>query len=469
MGRTYPAFPDAKKVKWLDSVLLLAVVIGLKLPIIDTPFYWDEMGAYIEPAHWLAQGSLIRVMPGFHPVGKFFGHPPLLYTVVTLFFKLFNGFLRPAHAIAIGFAFLGCYFTYRLGSLFYGRLTGLTAALILFFMPLYFAQAGMFLGDLPIAAVGVMTIYFFVTGRYCAYLIAGCCLVMIKETGMALIAAVAVYQGLSVSDRRRTLVEILRYAVPFLPILIFFIAQKAETGNFISNPYFQDHAFTHFSLFSAILKGGFVFYWIFFAQGRFLLTGLICAGLLWRRISLARRELLLFGLIVAFFSVPFSFIYFIPRYCLPVLPFVAIAGSAALFALAREEKVAFIATCFLILFSPFMPDRKPAYTNFENDLQYLEVVKLYRQGGDYLERYYLKSTVYTPWPLDTAFSKPYLGYVALPLNIVGNPVDAKIVLISTLDTKAEQEQLRRVILRYNFRLLKIFERSGKTLSLYYRD
>ena len=130
MRNTYPSFPDAKWVRWLNIALLLAVVLSLKLPVVDTPFYWDEMGAYIEPSHWLAQGSLMRTLPGLHPDGMFFGHPPLLYTLVALAFKLFNGFLRPAHAIAVGFAFLGCYFTYRLGSLLYGWIVGMTAAAI---------------------------------------------------------------------------------------------------------------------------------------------------------------------------------------------------------------------------------------------------------------------------------------------------------------------------------------------------
>lgn len=46
---------------------LLMIVLLFKANILDLPYHWDEMGAYITPSFWLSRGSLLRVMPGLHP------------------------------------------------------------------------------------------------------------------------------------------------------------------------------------------------------------------------------------------------------------------------------------------------------------------------------------------------------------------------------------------------------------------
>jgi len=286
---------------------------------------------------------------------------------------------------------------------------------------------------------------------------------------MALIAAVAIYQGFSSPGRRRALIELIKHAVPLVPILVFFAAQKATTGNFLANPYFEEHAFAQFSLTSVVLKGGFVLYWILFAQGRFLLAGLICAAFVWRRELLVRRELLLFALIVIFFTLPFSFIYFVPRYCLPALPFAAITGAAALFSLFRGALLAGAAACIVVLLSPVLPDRTPQFTNFENDLQYLDAVAVFKESGDYLAQHHAHTPIYASWPLHSVFLKPVQGYVALPLKVVENPADAEIFVATTLSVPTEQIQAQDLIVRHNYTPRKIFEKNGKTVTLYYRD
>jgi 4-amino-4-deoxy-L-arabinose transferase-like glycosyltransferase len=260
-------------------VVMFIVVIGLKLPVLQTPYFWDEMGAYVEPSHWLSNQSLVHALPGLHPPDMFFGHPPALYALVALIFKLFGTASSGPHLLSMGFAFLGLCFTYRIGRLLYGRQVGIAAAALLFAMPLYFAQAGMMLGDIPVAALGVMTVYYSLTRCYPAFLLAGFCLVLVKETGMAVVVAAVIYQLLTNWRGKVELRRALMLAVPLVPLALFFAVQKLATGSLLPNPYFSVNAFATFAPMSLLLKGGEAIYNIFIVQFRFVLTLAAIAGL----------------------------------------------------------------------------------------------------------------------------------------------------------------------------------------------
>ena len=56
----------------VGGLLFLTVFIS-KINILSLPYHWDELGAYIMPTHWLAHGSLLRIIPGLHLPDMFFG------------------------------------------------------------------------------------------------------------------------------------------------------------------------------------------------------------------------------------------------------------------------------------------------------------------------------------------------------------------------------------------------------------
>ena len=152
-------------------LLLTALVVVAKLPTLHTPYYWDEM-SWARAAHWLWEGSLRQALPGSYPPAMFFGHPPGLHVTLAALWKLTgDSDLGVAHGVALVFAVAAVCFTYRLGRLLYDTATGLLAALFLFLSPIFFAQSGMFLGDVPVTALGTMSVYYALRDRYGAY----CC------------------------------------------------------------------------------------------------------------------------------------------------------------------------------------------------------------------------------------------------------------------------------------------------------
>ena len=150
-------------------VSLAVATILLKLPTLDTPAYWDEMG-WLRQAYGLWEAGLRTAIPGLRPASAFWGHPPGLHLTLATLGKIFGVSVNTAHALTAVFAAVGVCGTFLLARFWYGARTAWLAALLLLLSPVYLAQSGLFLGDIPVTALGVLATYFVVTDRYVPYL-----------------------------------------------------------------------------------------------------------------------------------------------------------------------------------------------------------------------------------------------------------------------------------------------------------
>src|SRR2546426_7645158 len=65
------------------------LVFFAKLPILDVPLYWDEMG-WASQARWLSGVNLARALPGLRAPDAFWGHPPALHLTLAFLAKIFG-------------------------------------------------------------------------------------------------------------------------------------------------------------------------------------------------------------------------------------------------------------------------------------------------------------------------------------------------------------------------------------------
>jgi hypothetical protein len=149
----------------LPLLSLAALVILLKLPTLARPAYWDEMG-WVSQAHWLSERNLLRALPGLRPPWMFWGHPPALHLTLAALWKLLGPSMSVAHLLIAGFAALGVCGTFLLARLLYNEKTAFFSALFLLLSPLYLAQSGMFLADIPVTSLGVLSIYLALRDRF---------------------------------------------------------------------------------------------------------------------------------------------------------------------------------------------------------------------------------------------------------------------------------------------------------------
>ncbi len=214
----------------LVFALFAAVVFVAKLPTLDVSPYWDEMG-YVGQAHWLSEVNLIRALPGLRPADAFWGHPPGLHLTLAALAKVFGFSIVLSHLIPLAFAGAGIFFLYLLGRELYDTRTGILSAILLFVSPIYFAQAGMFLADLPVASLGIMSVYFALRGNFATYFFCATYMVFVKETSIALLVALLLYLSITAKPKsKENIIELSYYFIPLASIGLFFIGQKLVTG-----------------------------------------------------------------------------------------------------------------------------------------------------------------------------------------------------------------------------------------------
>ncbi|MCP4707735.1 MAG: glycosyltransferase family 39 protein [Planctomycetes bacterium] len=447
-------------------IFFLALIFISKLPTLDLPYHWDEMGAYVGPAHWLAEGSMVRILPGRHPMGTFFGHPPGLYINLVLFYKVLGETIIVSHICVLFFSFLGVYYTYLLGKYLFNRRVGTIAAIFLYGTPWYFTQSGLVLGDLPITALGVMSVYYALCGRYAGYLISSVYMVMIKETSVLIIIAVLIYIYFTERNQKGIRIKLLKYGIGILVLGIFLTAQKIATGQFISNPYFSNTSAFNFSLGSMTEKTCWVLSWTFSQQNRWCLAAVILLHLLVRKKGAWIRPYFLFILIGGCFVGTFALVYFLRRYTLAVLPYYCLAGSAAVTGLIRHWLgQAFFVGGVLALFGTAFYGDRIGYSGYDNDLQYLDMISINRQACRYIEENFSEQRLVTCWPMNVALKEPYIGYVTTPLNVVPRDQDFEVMLFPE-NSNMSFDKLNHLIEQERLSFHKRFARNGKSIAIY---
>lgn len=437
----------------LSSSSTRAYVIGLaastlagKLPTLSVPPWWDEV-RYVEQAHWLAERSLATALPGLHPPAQFFGHPTGLHATLAAIWKITGPSVPVAHLLIALFAAVGVCATFLLGRYLYGTTTGVLAAALLLLSPIWFAQSGMYLADVPVAALAVLSVYLALSDRYVAYVLCASYMVLLKETAAAVIVALVVYRVLcSGPISRQRLREAPRYGLPLLAIGAFVIAQKLTTGRFF---FIYTHDISLVTLTPAAVLNQLrtILRWIFTMQLHWLLTAAIALDLLVNGEPRRRRELWLFGLILVTSGLSFSILYFLPRYLLPVMPFFFIMGAAAITDLVRPARARIATVAVVSALMVWSLLHQPMWGNGEFNLTYVRIVRLQQEAAREIEARYPGARILTTSRLSTQLGTPMFGYVERPLQVVDFRSDSDtartdVILVTTPETTLEDDLWR---------------------------
>jgi 4-amino-4-deoxy-L-arabinose transferase-like glycosyltransferase len=457
----------------LFVIAMLFIIFAVcKANIITMPYHWDELGAYISPAHWLAGGNLLRSLPGLHPPDVFYGHPFASYLTLAALYKIFGESVHVSHVFILLVSFLGVMYTYQLGKLLHNESVGVISALLLFLCPIYFAQSGMVNGDVIITTLGVSTIYYFLKRNCTLYLISGILLVLTKETSAAIVVSILIYLCIESNKNKDLLKTFSMYSVPLLVLLIFFIMQKIFTGVFLPNQYFATHNFFELSALDILGKMRRVFSSVFVTQNRFVLSLILCANLIAYKKHAFKKEHLLFFIISMFFIGAFTGIYFLNRYVLPVLPYLCIVGASSIVMLFNYKKTYIPIAMIVMLSFVFELHGHDAYgDSHENDMQYTDVVLLHKDACSYVEKNFPDKKVLAAWPMVSEFENPYLGFVHKPIIVTDKIDDGADIVVYTEQSSNDksmeiQNYLERMVQSKKIRLLQVFTRNSKMVGIY---
>jgi len=368
------------------------------------------------------------------------------------------------HLVAVGLAAACLYLTFRIGTLLGGVSAGAVAMLLLLLHPLFFAQAGMMHGDMTVAALGSLAVLFYLQGRWRAYGCAAVALLLCKETGLGVVAAVAGYHLLFRVERERRFAESLALASPALVLALFFLATWWTTGRLVDNHYFDSNTLA--SLSSVRLRE--TSRWLLSYQGRWVLTTSITLALLLVPAAFARREIALCAMVVLPFWAVFSVIFVLPRYLLPAFPFLSVMAALALVSLGRRFwwPIPWLAVAVVaMVFVRKLPGSPDWGSNYETNMGYVGVVRTQQSLAGWLEENRPGATIAAAWPLSMNLEHPALGYVSRGFRVVGPTAPADL-LVRSVPGAPENRIVRDRIEAERWRRLKRFGSGRRKATVY---
>lgn len=383
----------------------------IHFPLLDLPFYWDEVGQFVPAARdlftsgfWVPHSATPNV------------HPPGVMAYLALAWRIFGDSIPVTRAAMLALAAIGVWLTFVLAIRLCRNVGGAPAffaVLLLLVSPLFYTQAMMAQLDMPAMVLTLAALLLFLDGRARAAALACVALVLVKETG--LIVALVFAAWLAVERRWR---DAAWYLLPVFALAGWLFVLYRETGHVLGNAGFTDYNLT-FPLHPvriAIALARRAFY-LFIED--FHWVGWLAVLAAWRRAKAfsGRPWRVAATLAVAqVLAVTLLGGAVLERYLLPVLPLMyiafAAAWSAAPGAWTRVGQLTIFAGMLACLFW------NPPYPRpLENNLAMADFVRLQSAAARFVESHYPGETITTAWPLSIELRRPACGYVKTKLPV----------------------------------------------------
>ena len=423
---------------WMIFPVLFVGVYLTHLTLLRLPYYWDEAGYYIPAAYdFFRFGALIPASTISN------AHPPLPSIYLALWWKL-GGFVPSVTRTAMCFiTALALLAVYRLSVVLTNRpQVAVVTVILTAIYPVWFAQSTLAQADMFAAAATLWGLSFIFAERLRCYVVSAALFslaALSKETSIVTplaLAAFELYRYLRTprspasqsSQSAPNLPRALLLIAPVLPLCAWYAYHLHKTGFIFGNPEFLRynatatltplrfllalghrilHVTAHMNLFVPVLC----------MFGAMMLPPLLeDSGDTRPRVPLFAQASIY--VIIATNLVLYSLLggALLTRYLLPLYPLVLLLCVNTWRrrvrywpAIAALSAVAFLAGLFVNPPYRFAP---------EDNLAYADSIRLHQQAIARIVREYPHATVLTAWPGTDELSKPELGYVREPMQVV---------------------------------------------------
>jgi len=422
---------DAPLPLWMIFPVVFVALYASHFTLLRVPYYWDEAGYYI-PAAWdfFRTGTLIPVTTLTN------AHPPLPSIYLALWWKISGFYPEVTREAVLMVATLALLAVWRLAM----RLIGATSVafwtvLLTGLYPIWFAQSSLAQADIFAAACSLWGLVYSLPRRdrnpwAAALWFAAAALC--KETSIAIpltLAAVNVVEGIRSGGaiRRRLWIEAAWLGSCVLPLAAWYGYHFAKTGFLFGNPEYLRYnaeatlvplriaaAFGHRILHLTAHMNLFVPVLMAFAS---LLLNPRADRQGHDRATIDDQALLRIFLLLFVDALIFSVLggALLTRYLLPMYPLVILLCVTAFYrrvpywhGLALLTAAAFLVGLFINPPYGFAP---------EDNLAYVQVVRMHQAGIAQLAKRYPGATVLTAWPMTDELTHPELGYVKDPWEV----------------------------------------------------
>lgn len=463
-------------------IFLFLLLIILKYPVLNLPYYWDDLNYMIPTIEHIYNNSFTPFLWDYN-----LGHPPFFFWFVAVLFKIFGTSNLVAHSAVVLFSFLTLYFTYLIGKELFNRKVGIISSLTLLFTPIFFSYSGLLFLAIPLTAFATMTIYFAIKSKPFLYFIFGSLAILTKLPAILVIGGVTLSKLMKEKKINKTVIVSL---LPFITFLLLAISNKFYYGEFL-NPI-SSTSLVEFNLVKTLLNLLIILKTLLFDQYRWILTSFfIISFVKFKELKNIKKDFFIFSLILGIlfffllynlniftgslmpyfpniktyfstvksFSLLFSILFllilfsyknlinhfkkknflelhitflltvlfytflipFSPRYIVPLLPILFLFYSFSLTKLSGKYSYLIVFIILIIFSLNFIGDRSTVGFTLETNMEYVDAIKTQQLGASYIEKNFPDATVLASFPLSSELQHPYGGYVKKPINVITYP------------------------------------------------
>ena len=437
-----PSVTSSSDAAWTsarDQLLAFSLIFTglfvLHAPLLRLPYFWDEAGYFIPAARdILLTGSLIPHTTLSN------AHPPLVMLWLAFWWK-FSAFTpavtRIAMLLVAAFALTG---VWRLARHVSNDAVAAATVICTALYSVFFTQSSMAHLDMMAAAFTIWGLTMYVERRPLATIVFLALAPVAKETAiitpMALLgweALCPLLGGITVAGeplclQKRNWLRTLSLLLCWVPIVLWLCFHHYKTGYFLGNPEYLRYnlgaTLTPLRVSLAML----IRIWHLLGYlNLFVLTLLTFYAMslpALREIDGSERPRIavpvqmVFAVVILAHVVALSVLggAVLARYMTPVLPLVVLLCVATLRRRLRHWVWCVAAVCAAFVFALVTPP--PYRVAPEDTLLYRDYILLHKQAETELARHYPNARVLTAWPASDEITRPFLGYVSRPMQVV---------------------------------------------------
>ncbi len=227
---------------------------------------------------------------------------------------------------------------------------------------------------------------------------------------------------------KQTLKELALYSSPILLLVLWFSWHKIATGWMFTVPGQEGRLGSSWEIFFLKLKA--ISDFLFLGQGRFIISFSIIVFLFFiffrkkAKKALGQESVILLFLIIVFTPLAFSGLEFLHRYIVFALPFFYIFFCYLAASVFFKNPAYSVFVALLILLPTFYFNwnshrqiKNWYFPPLEENLEYLDIIKVGKFTSKFLEKYYPDAQIYTEFPTNYMLSESWQHYVKKPLNV----------------------------------------------------
>ncbi|MFZ2024817.1 MAG: glycosyltransferase family 39 protein [Microgenomates group bacterium] len=388
--------------KWLLFVIALCILnFFLRIPFMHTLPYNDQAVYY--------DATLKMLNNNLNPFTLYISYrPPVFIFLSALLFKFFGPSLTVGSLIIYTFSSLSLLFTYLLGKQLFDKKTGLYATVLLCIFPLFMSQS-FFFNDVSILTfLLLMTMYAYFTHNKLWYYISATLLVLTKEPFLFIPFFICLYEAYRLKlllhfSLSKSIRQAIPYCLPLIAILIWMGLNKMIFSFYLDPANFGLLSFNR----NFVITIQNILQFIFLFNGIWLIWPTIITYVvifLAKKIPFQKKRympLLFFLFLFFFYVLLYFFSAFVPRYLLPLYPYLFIVSGATMMFFFSKIKALILSICIGTIFICIHIAHYyylPMDYWGETDLNLFHVTTLYTKSIEYIHTNYPNALIVTlPW------------------------------------------------------------------------